>query len=114
MFFYGRIIILFHSLSSKSRNSKVFTNSDFKMALKNSESVIPDTYKTGLIKSLLFRCFNLCSDFVKLHYEINDLSILASNNNDFKFTLMENPLINRDHSPLNKNRHSLPLELFDD
>ena len=33
MFFYGRIVISFHSLSSKSRNSKVFTNSHFKMAL---------------------------------------------------------------------------------
>ena len=30
--FYGRIVIHFHSLSSKSRDSKVFTHSDFKMA----------------------------------------------------------------------------------
>ena len=37
-------------------------------------------------------------------------SILASNNNDFKITLMESLLINRDHLPLNKNRHSLPLD----
>ena len=44
----------------------------------------------------------------------DDFSILASNNNDFKVTLMESLLINRDHPPLNKNRHSLPLELFDD
>ena len=32
MFLYGRIVIPFHSLSSKSRNSKMFTHSDFKMA----------------------------------------------------------------------------------
>ena len=44
----------------------------------------------------------------------DDFSILASNNNDFKVTLMESILINRDHPPLNKNRKSLPLELFDD
>ena len=44
----------------------------------------------------------------------DDFSILASNNNDFKVTLMESLLINRDHPPLNKNIHSLPLELFDD
>ena len=31
--FYGRIVIPFHSLSSKSRNTKVLTYSDFKMAL---------------------------------------------------------------------------------
>ena len=41
-------------------------------------------------------------------------SILASNNNDFKVTLMESLLTNRDHPPLNKNRHLLSLELFDD
>ena len=44
----------------------------------------------------------------------DDFSILGSKNNDFKVTLMESLLINRDHPPLNKNRHSLPLELFDD
>ena len=43
-----------------------------------------------------------------------DFFILASNNNDFKVTLMESLLINRDHPSLNKNRHSLSLELFDD
>ena len=38
-----------------------------------------------------------------------DLSILATNNNDFKVTLMESLLINRDHTSLNKNKHSLLL-----
>ena len=45
--------------------------------------------------------------------EFEDFSILASNNNDFKVTLIESLLINRDHPPLNKNKQSLPLELFD-
>ena len=44
----------------------------------------------------------------------DNFSILASNNNDFKFTLMESLLIDRDHPRLNKNKHSLPLELFHD
>ena len=43
----------------------------------------------------------------------DDFSILASNNSDFKVTLIESLLINRYHPPLNKNRHSLPLQLFD-
>ena len=43
-----------------------------------------------------------------------DFSILASNSNGFNVTLMESLLINRDHPPLNKNRHSLPLEVLDD
>ena len=46
----------------------------------NLKSYIPETYKTGLIKSLLFRCFNLCSDFIKSHHEIDELkSILYKN-----------------------------------
>ena len=44
----------------------------------------------------------------------DDFSRLPSNNNDFKVTLMESLLINRDHPLLNKSRHSVPLELFDD
>ena len=40
--------------------------------------------------------------------------ILASNNNDFKVTLMDTRLINKDQSPVNKSRYLLPLELFDD
>ena len=44
----------------------------------------------------------------------DDFSILASNSNDFKVTLMESLLINRDTPPLNKNRHLLPLKLFYD
>ena len=46
-----------------------------------------------------------------LYFE--DFSILATNNNDFKVTLMESLLINRDHPPLNEIKESLPLELFD-
>ena len=44
----------------------------------------------------------------------DDFSILASNNNDFKVTLMEIFSINRDQAPLNKIKCLLPLELFDD
>ena len=33
-----------------------------------------------------------------------DFSILTTNNNDFKVTLMESLLINRDHPPLSKNK----------
>ena len=46
----------------------------------NFNSFIPETYKTGLIKSLLYQCFSLCLDFVKFHHEINILkSILYKN-----------------------------------
>ena len=45
--------------------------------------------------------------------EFEDFLILESNNNDLKVTLMESLLVNRDHPPLNKNKQSLPLDLFD-
>ena len=44
--------------------------------------------------------------------DFKDFSILPTNNN-FKVTLMESLLINRDHPHFNKNKQSLPLELFD-
>ena len=44
----------------------------------------------------------------------DNFSILATNNNDFNVTLMESLLINIDQPPLNNNRYSPPLELFDD
>ena len=56
------------------------------------------------IKEHLLFC-NYAPDF-------EDFSILATNNNDFNITLKESLLINRDHPPLNKNKQSLPLELF--
>ena len=46
MFLYGRIVIPFHSRFSKSRNSKVLTHSDFKMAL--SFTIIGSTAATTL------------------------------------------------------------------
>ena len=44
-------------------------------------------------------CCNHTPDF-------EDFSILATNNNDFKVMLMESPLINKDHPPLNKRKQS--------
>ena len=36
--------------------------------------------------------------------DFEDFLILATDSNDFKVTLMESLLINRDHPPLNKNK----------
>ena len=44
--------------------------------------------------------------------DFEDFSILATNN-DFKVTLMESLLINRDYPPLSKNKQSVTLKLFD-
>ena len=46
----------------------------------NFKSFIPETNKIGLIKSLLFRCFSLCSDFIKFHLHIDQLKNILYKN----------------------------------
>ena len=69
-------IIIFHEKGKFVTNAK----KTFSGVYTDFNSFIPEIYKTDLIKSLLLRCFNLCSDFVKFHHEINILkSILYRN-----------------------------------
>ena len=45
--------------------TNVYRKKTFSRVYTNFKSFIPETYKTGLIKSLLFRCFSLYPDFIK-------------------------------------------------
>ena len=65
------LIFFRHQYFSWKKN--VYRKKTFSGVYSNFNSFIPESYKTGLIESLLFRCFNLCSDFVKFHHEINIL-----------------------------------------
>ena len=60
-------------LENKKFATNVYTKKTFSGVYTNFKSFIPETYKIGLIKSLLFRCFSLCSDFFKFHHEIDKL-----------------------------------------
>ena len=60
--------------------TNVYRKKTFSGVYTNFGSFIPETYKTDLIKSLLFRCFNLCSDFVKFHHEIDILKDILYKN----------------------------------
>ena len=53
--------------------TNVYRKKNFSGVFTNFNSFIPEIYKTGLIESLLCRCFNLSSDFMKFHREINIL-----------------------------------------
>ena len=53
---------------------------NFSGVYTNFNSFIPEIYKTGLIESLLCRCFNLSSDFMKFHHEINILKDILYKN----------------------------------
>ena len=60
--------------------TNVYRKKIFSGVYTNFKSFILETYKIGLTKSLLFRCFSLCSDFIKFHHEIDKLkSILYKN-----------------------------------
>ena len=66
--------LYFSDISIFREKGKFVTNvkrkRSFSGVYTSFNSFIPETYKTGLIKSLLFRCFNLSFDFVKFHHEI--------------------------------------------
>ena len=65
----------------RTRNLRLtFTEKNLQWVYTNFKSFIPETYKIGLLKSLLFQCFSFCSDFIKFHHEIGKLkSILYKN-----------------------------------
>ena len=62
--------------------TNVYRKKTFSGVYTNFKSFIPETYKIGLIKSLLFRCFGLCSDFIKFHNEIDKLKRILYKNSD--------------------------------
>ena len=78
MFFYGRIVIPFHSLSSKSRNSKVLTHCDFKMAL--SFAVIGSIAVTSL------RFINECEKNYQIGLSLEGNSKIAVGEFIFDYT----------------------------
>ena len=62
----GRLSFLGINILREKENfaTNVYRKKTFSCVYTNFNSFIPETYKTSLVKSLLFRCFNLCSDFL--------------------------------------------------
>ena len=58
-----------------SFSTSVYRKPTFSGVFTNFESFIPLSYKTGLILTLLFRAFNLCSSFELFHKELVTLKI---------------------------------------
>ena len=71
-----------------------------------TEKRVKPGYQTTAIFDHIFN-YSTCSPA-----EDNDFSILARESNDFKLTLMESLLIERDRPDLNRSIKSMPLELF--
>ena len=62
---------IFHE--SEEHPTNIYRRKTFSGVYSNFKSFIPETYKIGLIKSLLFRHFSLCSDFIKFQHDIDKL-----------------------------------------
>ena len=60
--------------------TNVYRKPTFSGIYTHFQSFIPKTYKFGLINSLLFRCFHLCSDLKKFHFEIEILKQILQKN----------------------------------
>ena len=58
---------------NKKFATNVYRKKTFSWVYTNFKSFIPETHKIGLIRALLFRCFSLCSDFIKFHHDIDKL-----------------------------------------
>ena len=60
--------------------TSVFRKETFSGVYTNFISFIPLEYKFGLVHTLLNRCFNLSSDLLKFHHEVDKLKKILSKN----------------------------------
>ena len=58
----------------------VYRKPTFSGVYTNFSSFIPTHYKHGLVMSLLYRCFHLCSDLIKFHHEVSELKLILGRN----------------------------------
>ena len=79
---HGRLAFLDINIFRENDNfaTNIYGKNTFSGVYTNLKSFMHEACKFGLIISLLFRCFSLCSDFIKFHREIDKLkSILYKN-----------------------------------
>ena len=60
--------------------TSAFRKGTFSAVYINFLSFIPLEYKFGLVHTLLNHCFNLSSDFLKFHHEVDKLKKILSKN----------------------------------
>lgn len=68
------------SRSNNSFSTSVYRKPTFSGVFTNYKSFIFDTYKLNLVFTLLYRCFNICSDMALFHIEIEKLKSIFKRN----------------------------------
>ena len=66
---------------SNGFSTSVFRKATFSGVFTNFDSFIFESYKTGLIFTLMFRCFTICSDMKSFHLEVEQLRRIFKCNN---------------------------------
>ena len=66
---------------SNGFSTSVFRKATFSGVFTNFDSFIFESYKSGLIFTLLFRCFTICSDMQSFHSEVEQLPQIFKCNN---------------------------------
>ena len=69
--------------------TSVYRKPTFSGVFTNFDSFIPDIYKNGLVNTLLFRSFSICSSYEKFHNEIVYLKEVLKRNG-YPVTLIDN------------------------
>ena len=67
----------------------------------NYLSFVPEQFKLNAIKTLLYRCYNICSDWHSIHLELDFLTTFFQNNNFPRFLVLKNikSFLNKTFSP---------------
>ena len=70
----------------KEFTTNIYRQPTFSGLYSSFHSFLPESYKTGLCLTLLFRTYTICSDWFKIQTEISKLrNILIKNNFPSKF-----------------------------
>ena len=79
----GSLSFLDTAISRKNNKyvTSVYCKLKFIGVFKNFESFRPDMYKRGLIETLLYRSFRLCSNYKNFHREIETLKSIFKHSN---------------------------------
>ena len=74
--------------NTNSISTSVYRKPTFTGLGINFLSFVPEQFKTNAIKTLLYRCYNICSDWMAIHNELTFLTQFFQNNNFPHFLIL--------------------------
>ena len=61
-------------------STTIYSKPAFSGVYSNFESFLPSLYKSGMVYTLVYRCFRICSDWKKFHVELTFLKEIFCKN----------------------------------